>query len=471
MLSRMMRRECAENRWAYDEPLPVSRLLSVISLKMQIPTQRYGNRPYGAGMLVTGYDALGPHVYYLCPSSNAYDCKAIAIGSRSQSARTYLERHLEEISVASLDELIYHGLKALSGTLPNEVEITTKNCSLGIVGKSCDFTIYEDDSVDKFLKMFEAKQREEQSPPSDTSVVPTPMEQDQPASTQLYNWHFTPSDLTQQRQECNANARKRLKQLPPANRAEAVLIDDGEDQQLGLDPDEEFSIVKHYIYLMKALFDKFTNPRVPNEVYGFAATYLKRFYLRHSVMDFYPREMMLTCLYVACKAADFPIGLQAFIAHIPRNQERYSSFIINSELFLLESLNYDLWVFTPYRPLMGLIIDLLAYQKHIHALSSNSAFDWCPDEKAMAQELHREGVDLISLWYQTDLCLTVHPSQFALAVLVELGYTRPSLDVESFIRDEICGCHPIQKPTKPEESDDETDDEEEDENSKVTEKN
>ncbi|GAA30923.2 putative cyclin-H [Clonorchis sinensis] len=290
-------------------------------------------------------------------------------------------------------------------------------------------------------------------------------------STQLYNWHFTPSDLTQQRQECNANARKRLKQLPPANKAEAVQIDDGEDHQLGLDPDEEFNIVKRYIYLMKALFDKFTNPRIPHEVYGFAATYLKRFYLRHSVMDFYPREMMLTCLYVACKAADFPIGLQAFIAHIPRNQERYSSFIINSELFLLESLNYDLWVFTPYRPLMGLIIDLLAYQKHIHALSSNSAFDWCPDEKAMAQELHREGVDLISLWYQTDLCLTVHPSQFALAVLVELGYTRPSLDVESFIRDEVCGCHPIQKPTKPKESDDETDDEEEEETSKVTEKN
>lgn len=65
LLSRLMRRECADNRWAYDEPLPVSRLLSTISLKMQIPTQRYGNRPYGAGMLVTGYDALGPHVYYL----------------------------------------------------------------------------------------------------------------------------------------------------------------------------------------------------------------------------------------------------------------------------------------------------------------------------------------------------------------------------------------------------------------------
>ncbi|TGZ60358.1 hypothetical protein CRM22_008557 [Opisthorchis felineus] len=142
MLSRMMRRECAENRWAYDEPLPVSRLLSVISLKMQIPTQRYGNRPYGAGMLVTGYDALGPHVYYLCPSSNAYDCKAIAIGSRSQSARTYLERHLEEISVASLDELIYHGLKALSGTLPNEVEITTKVCNSAAYNQMARYDVY-----------------------------------------------------------------------------------------------------------------------------------------------------------------------------------------------------------------------------------------------------------------------------------------------------------------------------------------
>ncbi|KAF5402436.1 Proteasome endopeptidase complex [Paragonimus heterotremus] len=117
-----------------------------------------------------------------CPSSNAYDCKSIAIGSRSQSARTYLERHLDEINTSSLDDLICHGLKALNGTLPNEVEITTKNCSLGIVGKSRDFTIYEDDSIEKFLKMFEAKYKDEEPAASDIPTVPTPMEQDQPAS-------------------------------------------------------------------------------------------------------------------------------------------------------------------------------------------------------------------------------------------------------------------------------------------------
>lgn len=272
-------------------------------------------------------------------------------------------------------------------------------------------------------------------------------------STQLYNWYFDPTDLTSHRQNCNNAARRQLvERLARIDMGTERPIDDTDDLAVGLDPDEELSIVKRYIFLMRALFEKFVNPHLPEEVFGFAVTYLKRFYLNHSVMDFYPREMMLTCLYVACKAADFPVGLQAFIAHIPRNQERYSHFIINSELFLLESLNYDLWVFTPYRPLIGFIIDLVAYQKRIRNTDLKTYFG--SSDAELVTELRREGTGLINLWYQTDLCLTVHPSQFALAVLVELGRTRPCLQVEVFIRDEVCGCDPVQKfknspPTSP----------------------
>ncbi len=50
------------------------------------------------------------------------------MGSRSQSARTYLERHLDEFPGSSLDELISHGLKALKGCLPAETELTGKVC-------------------------------------------------------------------------------------------------------------------------------------------------------------------------------------------------------------------------------------------------------------------------------------------------------------------------------------------------------
>lgn len=38
----------------------------------------------------------GPHIYQTCPSANYYDCKAMAIGARSQSARTYVEKHLDK---------------------------------------------------------------------------------------------------------------------------------------------------------------------------------------------------------------------------------------------------------------------------------------------------------------------------------------------------------------------------------------
>lgn len=68
----------------------------------------------------------GPHIYQTCPSANYFDCKAMAIGSRSQSARTYLEKHLNEFLSCDLDELVKHGLRALRDTLPNEVDLSVK---------------------------------------------------------------------------------------------------------------------------------------------------------------------------------------------------------------------------------------------------------------------------------------------------------------------------------------------------------
>jgi 20S proteasome alpha/beta subunit len=45
----------------------------------------------------------------------------MAIGARSQAARTYLEKFLDDFKTCDLDELVKHGLRALRDTLPNEV--------------------------------------------------------------------------------------------------------------------------------------------------------------------------------------------------------------------------------------------------------------------------------------------------------------------------------------------------------------
>ena len=51
-----MRNECLSSRYVYERALPVSRLVGLIGNKSQIPTQRYGRRPFGVGLLVAGYD-------------------------------------------------------------------------------------------------------------------------------------------------------------------------------------------------------------------------------------------------------------------------------------------------------------------------------------------------------------------------------------------------------------------------------
>lgn len=120
---------------------------------MQSSTQRYDRRPYGVGLLIAGYDASGPHIFQTCPSANYFDCKAMAIGARSQSSRTYLEKNLSKFHESSLNELIRHGLLALRECLPNDLELNVRNVSIAIVGKGQDFTVYDDEKVSQWLDL------------------------------------------------------------------------------------------------------------------------------------------------------------------------------------------------------------------------------------------------------------------------------------------------------------------------------
>lgn len=126
---------------------------------MQTCTQRYDRRPYGVGLLVCGYDDLGPHIYQTCPSANYFDCKAMAIGARSQSARTYLEKKLDELPTCSTDDLIIHGLRALRDTLPAELQLTVKNVSIGIVGKDKPFNVLDEETTGQHLQKIEGEER------------------------------------------------------------------------------------------------------------------------------------------------------------------------------------------------------------------------------------------------------------------------------------------------------------------------
>lgn len=145
----------------YGRPIPVERIVNMIGDRAQTNTQHYGKRPYGVGLLVAGVDELGPHLFEFSPSGMVQEMLACAIGARSQMARTYLERNLEEFADASREELIKHALLGLKESLAQDKELTVENTSLAVIGvaekdgrkKLENFKLYDGQDIGPLLEV------------------------------------------------------------------------------------------------------------------------------------------------------------------------------------------------------------------------------------------------------------------------------------------------------------------------------
>ncbi|KAG6403200.1 hypothetical protein SASPL_135417 [Salvia splendens] len=139
-----------------------------LSAKMQVCTQRSWKRPYGIGLLVGGLDESGAHLYYNCPSGNYFEYQAFAIGSRSQAAKTYLERKFESFMDSSRENLIKDALFALRETLQGE-KMTSSICTISILGAGEAFHVLDQETVKRLINEFEVVGEE---PPADEAAAP-----------------------------------------------------------------------------------------------------------------------------------------------------------------------------------------------------------------------------------------------------------------------------------------------------------
>lgn len=135
---------------------------------MQVCTQRSWKRPYGVGLLLGGLDESGAHLYYNCPSGNYFEYQAFAIGSRSQAAKTYLERKFEGFTDSSRDNLIKDALFALRETLQGE-KLTSSICTIAVMGVGEAFHILDQENVQALINEFEIVGEE---PPADEAAAP-----------------------------------------------------------------------------------------------------------------------------------------------------------------------------------------------------------------------------------------------------------------------------------------------------------
>lgn len=166
-LAKWMRNECLNHKYVYGSAMPSSALVHDLADRHQRTTQMYVRRPYGVGLLVAAVDKNGPHLYQTCPSGNVYEYYASAIGARSQSGKTYLEKHYETFADASKDDLIMHVLKALVGSVSGDDKLTKHNGSIAVVGKDEKFTLIEGDDLQFYLDKLELEDDVLEESPAD----------------------------------------------------------------------------------------------------------------------------------------------------------------------------------------------------------------------------------------------------------------------------------------------------------------
>ena len=138
---RYMRTEALNHKYVYATPMQAGRIVEDLGDMHQRCTQSYVRRPYGVGLLIAAYDQTGPHLYVTEPSGNYYEYYAMAIGSRSQTSRTYLEKEYESFQDLSVDELVKHALKAIAASLSGDTELDTNSVSVAVVGRDETFKV------------------------------------------------------------------------------------------------------------------------------------------------------------------------------------------------------------------------------------------------------------------------------------------------------------------------------------------
>ncbi|KAJ7393704.1 hypothetical protein OS493_003362 [Desmophyllum pertusum] len=210
-------------------------------------------------------------------------------------------------------------------------------------------------------------------------------------STQRKHWTFTSEhELMNVREEVNTIYCERFRENFPAKKdVEFLTVDEGT------------KLIEYYQIVLIEVCDKF-QPPVSSAVTATAVAYLKRFYLKTSVMDHPPKEMFLVCLYMACKVEEHNLSVDRFVEILPADRrEKTKDFIIAHELLLMQRLDFHLTVHNPYRPMEGFIID---FKTRCSKLDDPEK--WRPS----AEEFLRKAL-------MTDVSLLFPPSQIALAAL------------------------------------------------------
>ncbi|GAA6061324.1 hypothetical protein JCM10212_003214 [Sporobolomyces blumeae] len=158
---------------------------------------------------------------------------------------------------------------------------------------------------------------------------------------------------------------------------------------------DELLLVTYYLTQIQAMCGAFGFPEM---VQATSMSYFKRFYLANTCMDYHPKNVMLTCVFLATKTENFPISIDTFSARVKTPPTE----ILSLEFLVSQSLRFEYKVHHAHLALSGVLLDL------------QSATTIDPTRIAPAVQKAQQALRTSR---HTSLELVYSPSQIALACL------------------------------------------------------
>uniref|UniRef100_K3WG18 Cyclin-like domain-containing protein n=1 Tax=Globisporangium ultimum (strain ATCC 200006 / CBS 805.95 / DAOM BR144) TaxID=431595 RepID=K3WG18_GLOUD len=146
--------------------------------------------------------------------------------------------------------------------------------------------------------------------------------------------------------------------------------------------------------------------RTSDKVKCCAVMLYKRFYLSNSVMEFHPKFIVPTAIYVAGKIEEQYISVDTIAEQLHVDHKH----VIGHEMILLEGTRFQLIMYHPFRALWGFVDDFRGFTKAKgKELPLNTL-----------QKLHSNSCVVVNDLLLTDLPLTYYPPYLALAALSQV---------------------------------------------------
>ena len=177
-------------------------------------------------------------------------------------------------------------------------------------------------------------------------------------TSQARNWRFSASELARIRSTGNNAARRRLEALWNEENADSSS---SSSSIPFLSVDDELALITYYLVKVGQIVNAL---RLPELVESTATSYVKRFYLRNTCMDFHPKNIVITCIFLASKAENYPLNLLDFARKLagksndPKVVEENRRTVLDLEFLVSQSLQFEYSVTGAQRALYGLVLDV-----------------------------------------------------------------------------------------------------------------